>query len=110
VPSKLHEGPDLVEGFGRRIRTGRMKLKLNHEELSRKIGVKVSTLQKLETEKMVPDLALGKRLEQFLKINIFQPSSDGSKSEEVLKKPSELTLGDVVVIHSRIEEEVERGQ
>jgi ribosome-binding protein aMBF1 (putative translation factor) len=59
---------------------------------------------------MVPDLVLGKRLEQFLKINIFGPSFDSSKSEEVLKKPSKLTLGDVVVIHGRVEEEVERGQ
>lgn len=110
IPSRLPKGLDLVEGFGQRIRMGRVKLKLSHEDLSRKIGAKVSVLRKLETGKMVPDQALAKRLERFLRIKILQSPSETSKLEEgFVKKPSELTLGDIVIIQKRrVEEERDR--
>jgi putative transcription factor len=94
----------VVEGYGKRIRQGREKLGLNHEELSRKIGEKISLLQKLETEKMTPDLALAKKLENTLKIKILGSLTTTQVGEEVYaQKPTDLTLGDVVVVQKRDE-------
>jgi putative transcription factor len=108
--SRLPEGLDLVEDFGQRIRVGRVKLKLGHEDLSRKIGAKVSVLQKLETGKMVPDIALAKRLERFLRIKILRPPSKPSKIDgEFVEKLPALTLGDLFIIQKRGVEE-ERGR
>lgn len=94
----------VVDGYGKRIRRGREKLGLTHEELSRKIGEKISLLQKLETEKMTPDLALAKKLESTLRIKLLGAPTPGQVSEEVdAHKPTDLTLGDVVVVQKREE-------
>jgi uncharacterized protein (TIGR00270 family) len=93
------ENSVIVEGYGKRIRRGREKLGLTHKELSRKIGVKISLLQKLEMEKMTPELALAKKLESNLKIIILESPTTAQVGEEVLThKPTALTLGDVVVV------------
>jgi len=109
--SNLPQSFDLVEDFGQRIRVGRMKQNLSHEDLSRMIGTKISILRKLETGKMVPDQSLAKKLERFLKINILQTPPESSKLEkDYVKKASELTLGDVVIIQKRgVEEEREQS-
>jgi len=94
----------VVEGYGKRIRRGREKLGLTHEELSRKIGEKISLLQKLEMEKMTPELALAKKLESNLKIKILGSPTTAQVGEEVsAHKPTALTLGDVVVVQKRDE-------
>lgn len=93
------ENSVIVEGYGKRIRRGREKFGLTHKELSRKIGVKISLLQKLEMEKMTPELALAKKLESNLKITILESPTTAQVGEEVLThKPTALTLGDVVVV------------
>ena len=98
------ENSVIVKGYGKRIRQGREKLGLTHEELSRKIGEKISLLQKLETEKMTPELALAKKLESNLKIKILESPTLAQVGEEVLThKPTALTLGDVVVVQKRDE-------
>lgn len=107
TPSKLPQALDLVEDFGQRIRVGRMKHNMSHEDLSRVIGIKISILRKFEMRKMVPDQSQAKKLERFLKINILHASPETSKLEKnFVKKASELTLGDVVIIQKRgVEEE-----
>ena len=98
------ENSIVVEGYGKKIRRGREKLGLTHLELSRKIGERVSLLQKLETEKMTPELALAKKLENNLKITILESSTTAQVGEEVLThKPTTLTLGDVVIVQKRDE-------
>ena len=94
----------IVEGYGKKIRQGREKLGLTHDELSRQIGEKISLLQKLETEKMTPDLALARKLEQTLKIKILGSSTTIQVDEELREhKPTDLTLGDIVVVQKREE-------
>lgn len=94
----------IVEGYGKQIRQGREKLGLTHEELSRQIGEKISLLQKLETEKMTPDLALAKKLEKTLKIKILGSPATLQVDEELHEhKPTDLTLGDIVVVQKREE-------
>ncbi len=100
-PSQTSMSEDLVlaEDYGRWIRNGREKLGLTHEELSRKIGEKISVLQKLETGKITPDLALAKKLENMLRIKILVPTPKIQVGEEMLvNKPASLTLGEIVVL------------
>lgn len=98
ISSRVSDELDLVEDYGLRIRKGRMKLKLSHEDLSRKIGAKVSILRKLETGKMVPTQALAERLERFLKIKILQSLPETHKNEKgIIQKQSKLTLRDVII-------------
>lgn len=101
-PSTLYENLELVEDYGLRIRKGRHRLRLNHEEMSRKTGVKVSVLQKLEVQKMFPDRDLTRKLERFLKIRLFQSPPDTSElSTKVVDEGSELTLGDIVAMRQQ---------
>jgi putative transcription factor len=111
TPSRFPQALDLVEDFGQRIRVGRMKQNLSHEDLSRMIGTKISVLRKLETGKMVPDQSLAKKVERFLKINLLQvPAESSTIEKDFIKKTSDLTLGDVVTIQKRgVEEERERS-
>ena len=111
TPSRLPQALDLVEDFSHRIRVGRMRHNLSHEDLSRMIGTKISILRKLETGKMVPDQSLAKKLERFLKITILQtPTETSTIEKDFVKKASKLTLGDVVIIQKRgVEEERERS-
>ncbi len=94
----------VMDGYGKRIRRGREKLGLTHEELSRKIGEKVSLLQKLETEKMTPDLALAKKLESTLRIKLLGVPASSHVGDEVdAHRPTDLTLGDIVVMQKQEE-------
>ncbi|MFQ6076344.1 MAG: multiprotein bridging factor aMBF1 [Candidatus Bathyarchaeia archaeon] len=98
VPEEL----ELVGDYSQRIRRAREESGLTHEELGRRIGERVSVLRKLETGKMVPDEALAKRLEHALKVKLFVPPSPYQGDEEVLaRRPSELTLGDVVTVKKK---------
>ena len=101
VPAPLvREDVVLVEDFGNRIRKGRERLRFSHEELSREIGERVSILQKLEVGKMIPELSLSRKLERVLKITLLHNMAavDYGGAPTNAQKPSELTLGDVVVI------------
>jgi putative transcription factor len=101
VPAPLvREDLVLVEDFGNRIRKGRERLRFSHEELSREIGERVSILQKLEVGKMIPELSLTRKLERALKITLLHnvAAVDYGSAPLTKQKPSELTLGDVVVM------------
>ena len=115
-PTRVMEELELVEDYGQRIRRGREKQSLTHEELSRKIGERISVLQKLETGKMVPDRALAKKLENSLKVKLLEPPLKISDADKTFAKSAQdLTLGDIVVVQQKkpanadVEEE-ERGQ
>jgi len=98
---------ELVEGYGNLIRSARRRQDLSHEDLGKKIGEKVSVLQKIETEKMVPDQRLSRKLEHTLKIRLLKPLDNIRAQNDLLTKPIKLTLGDVVTIkrHEKNEEE-----
>lgn len=98
----ISEDSVLVEDYGKRIRRGRERLNLTHEELSRKIGAKISLLQKLETGKMVPDLNLTTKLESTLRIKLLSQSARIKVDDDIFtQKPINLTLGDIVVQKKR---------
>lgn len=105
---------ELVEEYGQQIRRAREKLGLSHRDLGKKLGEKVSVLQKLETGKMSLDQTLAKKLEHALKIRLLVPSPTiPVKKETPVQKPYELTLGDIVTVRKRRTRkgaEEERGQ
>lgn len=105
----IREDLVLVEDFGNRIRKGREKFRFSHEELSRKIGARVSILQKLEVGTMIPELSLTHKLERALKITLLKntAAADYQSTSTNVQKTSELTLGDVVIIRNarKVEEE-----
>ena len=87
----------LVSDYGKRIRKARERQGYSHETLSRKIGERVSLLQKVETEKMVPDRSLITKLEHTLKIRL-QESATIQPGEIPRRKLTDLTLGDIAIL------------
>lgn len=102
---------ELVEDFDQKIREGREKLGLSHEELGKKINEKVSLLRKVETRKIKPDNKLATKLEYTLKIKLLVPVQEEKIPQPKLPKESsqELTLGDLVQLNRKqMEEPTER--
>jgi putative transcription factor len=90
---------EVVENYPTLIRKAREKQKLDHAELGKRIGEKISVIQKLETGRLVPDQMLAKKLEHALKIKLLVPTT-----EPLVKptpQPRDLTLGDVVEIRKK---------
>jgi len=98
---------ELVENFDIKIRQGREKLGLSHEELGRKISEKVSLLKKIETGKMTPDNKLVTKLEHTLKIKLLVPTSKEKIPQTKIPKviSRELTLGDLIQLNKKKVEE-----
>lgn len=96
----IREDLELVEDYKSLVRKAREGMGLTHDELSRKIGERVSVLQKLETGKMIPDQALTRKLEHTLKIKILQPAPKASPGK-FKGKLLEPTLGDIVSIQKK---------
>jgi putative transcription factor len=91
----------LVTDYGQRIRKAREQQGYSHEELSRKIGERISLLQKVETEKMVPDRPLITKLEHTLKIRLQEIATRASEVPK--QKLTALTLGDIAVLQKNKE-------
>jgi len=103
---------ELTDDYANKIRISREKLGLSHEELGKRINEKASVLRNLEAGKMEPNNQLASKLEHMLKIKLLVPIS-----EEKVPPPSakaaneELTLGDLIEIDKKGEEEAaERKQ
>jgi putative transcription factor len=92
---------ELVENYGQQIRKARQAMQLSQEEFSQRIAEKVSVLQKIEAERLVPDDSLVRKLEHALKIHLIQKTLEESSTEEKFKRPLELTLGDVAVMQKK---------
>ena len=90
------EAFELVADLGQQVRQAREQLDLNHEDLGRKIREKVSVLRKIESGKMVPDLALAEKLEHTLKIRLRVPPSEPKAQLSSSSKPRGTTLGDLI--------------
>jgi putative transcription factor len=98
---KLAEEVELVKDFSSRVRQGREKMELSHEDLGKKIGEKVSVLRKIESGKMAPDHKLAAKLEHTLKIKLLVPLSEPKTSSTRLSTLRKVTLGDVVSVKKK---------
>ncbi len=90
------ENLELVGDSGQRVREARRGLELGQEDLGKKIREKVSVIRKIESGKMVPDLALAEKLEHALKITLRIPASEPKVQPVSSSKPLGTTLGDLI--------------
>ena len=100
-PPTITEALELVDDFGSRVRQGREKLGLSHEDLGRRIGEKVSVLRKIESGKMAPDHRLANKLEHALQVKLLAPISELKVPSGGLPPPREVTLGERLILSER---------
>lgn len=75
------EDMTLREDYSKMIKSARELLGITQEELGRRINVKPSVISHLEVGSMKPDDVLAKKLEHFLKIELFVPVEDELASD-----------------------------
>lgn len=107
---KLVEEVELVNDFSSRVRLGREKMGINHEDLGKKIGEKVSVLRKIESGKMTPDHKLAAKLEHTLRVKLLVPPSEPKTPSARLSTPHEATLGDLVRVKKKKTEVTEERE
>jgi putative transcription factor len=71
----------LREDYSKTIKSAREVLGITQEELGRKINEKPSVISHLEVGSMKPNDVLAKKLEHFLKIELFVPAEDEITSD-----------------------------
>jgi len=96
ISLSVTEDLEVVEDFGLRVRQAREKLGLNHEELGRKIGEKVSVLRKIESGRMVPDQKIAAKLEHALRIKLLVPVAEPETAPSSSPPSIGVTLGEIV--------------
>ncbi len=109
-PPTVSENLELVEDYTSLVRQEREKLGLAHEDLGKKIGEKVSVLQKIESGKMTPDIKLAQKLEHALKVKLLVPPKGEQIPSTSLATPYEVTLGDVVQLKKNKAEATEERE
>jgi putative transcription factor len=67
---------ELTTDYPKIIKSARELLGLSQEELAQKINEKTSVISHLETGSMKPDDALARKLEHYLKIQLFVPTEE----------------------------------
>ncbi|NIR86649.1 TIGR00270 family protein [Candidatus Bathyarchaeota archaeon] len=99
---------ELVSDFRLRVRQGREKLGMSHEDLGRKIREKVSVLRKIESGKMTPDHQLARKLEHTLRVKLLVPILEPKVSSTRSLQLREATLGEMAHIRKKTEATEER--
>jgi putative transcription factor len=95
---------ELVTDYAEKLRLARQKMKLTQKEVSIQTKISVAELQSLETGKMRPSDDLIGRLEKFYNIKMTEEiQAYGSKDQK--KSSTFQTLGDIVVIKKKKDEE-----
>ncbi len=88
----------IIEDYGEVIKEARMKKGMDLKELAKRVGIKESTLHKIERNELEPEEKYVKRLEKELNITLYEENETeynmGSSREEY-------TLGDFVRIKKR---------
>jgi len=93
-----------VEGYGDLIRRARERLGLTQEELGMKLGEKASVIRKLEREELIPDRRLAEKLRRVLRIEVLAPETT-SPTIIGVGKPPEVTIGDLIKLDRKAEDE-----
>jgi putative transcription factor len=95
---------ELVSDYAEKLRLARQKMKLTQKDVSIQTKISVSELQSIETGKMRPSDDLISRLEKFFNIKITEEvKAFGTKDQK--KGPAFQTLGDIVVIKKKKDDE-----
>jgi len=90
----------IVEDYAENIRKKRESLGLKQEEFAKKISEKESVIQKIESGRLEPSVALAKKIGSFLKIKITEEHQETHKKQSKTKTDA-LTIGDFIKIKNR---------
>lgn len=90
------ESEEIVENYSAVIKRRRESLSLSLTDLAHKINETVGFLDHIEKGKLIPTIALAKKLEKELKIKLIE--TNASVGASVINNPSfkEATLGDIL--------------
>ncbi|HKM08967.1 MAG TPA: multiprotein bridging factor aMBF1 [Candidatus Methanomethylophilaceae archaeon] len=84
---------EIVEDYGKLIREARQAKGMDQEEFSNSINEKKGTIAKIESNKLIPDDKLAKKIEKALEVKLFDAVSAGMIQTQ--GGPSnKMTLGD----------------
>jgi putative transcription factor len=87
---------ELRDDYANRIRKAREKLGLSQEDLAKLAKERLSIIQKIELEKMIPNLQLSRTLEHVLRMKLMIPAAEPDAPKQTLSETPELTIGDVI--------------
>ncbi|MFQ6051888.1 MAG: multiprotein bridging factor aMBF1 [Candidatus Hydrothermarchaeota archaeon] len=90
---------ELIENYGTTIKKAREKREWTQEDLAKRLNEKTSVIARIETEKMIPDENLLKKLERLLEINLRQEMRENHLG--VASSARSLTLGDIAKIKKK---------
>ena len=88
----------IVEDYGDIIKEARMKKGMDLKELAKRVGIKESTLHKIERNELEPEEKYVKRLEKELNISLYE---EGEQDYNMSSSRDEFTLGDFIKIKKR---------
>ena len=91
----------LVKNYGEIVRRAREKQGWSQEELGRAINEKESLVAKIETQKLVPPLAITLKIEHVLGVHLTEKEQSVTDAKMPDVRSMELTLGDIVVVKKR---------
>lgn len=91
----------MVEDYGQKIKKAREARGWPQEELARRINEKASLIGKLETEKVVPNLEVAKKLQHIFGFPLLTQATSPPSLTQPQSKTMELTLGDIAVFENR---------
>jgi len=98
--SRPREELEVAEGFGTLIAAARKRLGLPMEVLAERINEKLSALERIERQKMLPDEKVARKLEKELGIKLLQSVGvDAAAPPSSGKGP--ITLGDIIEIERK---------
>ncbi len=96
---------EVVENYAELVRRARQSIGITREELARIAGVKESIIRRIEEGQLMPDVELARKLEKVLRIKLLVPAEDTGEIIGRKSGATDLTLGDVIEIRKREEEE-----
>lgn len=104
IAVKKVERPEIVQsiviGYGKLVKDAREKAGLKQEELAMKLQERESIIQKVESGKFEPSIALARKLEKFLSIKLVE-EGEAETSVGAGRKTGPVTIGDVIQIRTR---------
>lgn len=101
---KTETKEEIVDNFQSIVNSELAKRNLNLHQLARMLGIKESTLNKMFSGKIKPDIDVAKKLEKFFEITLVEESEIGNSNSEMENviideeesSSSGLTLGDLI--------------
>ncbi len=101
VSRRVRNEEDIVDGYGKLLKSAREKAGLTFEQLGLKIAEKANYLEHVEKEKALPTLDLARKLEKFFKIRLVETESSVQTEAQAGYGKKELTLMDVALIERK---------